>query len=431
MSSSSGLPPPLPVRWVRCWHTETIGFGVGIAAAILCFVSPAFASPQPPLNCAASPFGPPDADGWITIPYTLSSRRFQYDRAEIPAQKYYANNTDYRWQTWFSGNVTHVKFGFDIGSSSSPGFRTEYGYDFLTIGSLSPLSGNLDDSHQVYFVSNPTSLQFTTAADNYVNMRWTSDYSNVSEGWTITSIKVFCERANYAAAASSLASKLHYNEQRDGVLLGTGDIRHFMTVLPADRPVLIHLKSTGPPAPGTTYADYDLYASWETTTTTPGPGVVGVDFDWKSDRATGPDGRMEEDALLILPWGGVPHNLYFAVYAYAQNPSRLGGFRVYDNVVGRQFVFNAGSDFDFVNGDGGVNWTPIMLQNLYGAAAGLYQATDGSALLTQWNLWNADETCGGQGCQVLFTNPYTASSCIGASCGFQGRVMDRAWGQGR
>src|SRR5436190_20189770 len=70
-----------------------------------------------PMECADSPF-PADTDGYIQIPFRESSTRFP-----SAGTGKYQNNIDYRWQAWFSGNVTSVKVVFQ--STPIPGFNLE------------------------------------------------------------------------------------------------------------------------------------------------------------------------------------------------------------------------------------------------------------------------------------------------------------------
>ncbi len=377
------------------------------------------------MNCAASPFGPPAADGYVTLPYTISSRRFPY-QAQPPAigPQYYINNVDYRWQMWFSGNVTSAKLAFPAPSAVAPGFDTESGWDFLAIQYIT-LSGWPGMGGA--YTSPPVPFQFLGdfPNDNYWNMQWSTDYSTQGPGWTVTSAKVSClGRTNHPAAASSLQSRLHPNGERDGVLLGTGDIRHFRTVLPADRPLLLFLKQDGPPLPNTDHADYDLYASFGATTMTPGPGTLGVDYDWFSARGNDNDRNMLDDTVLIQPTG-VETDVYFSVFAYREDFNMPGGFRVYDNVVGKTFQFRVGSNFNFLNAPDGVNYRDKIEASLRAATGGLYEATDGTALVTEWKVWNNEWLCGGiAGCHIIFrwcptcTKDYCEISGANPVCNF-------------
>lgn len=374
-----------------------------------------------PLNCPVS--------GWNFVPYHLSSRRFPYAARSAASDIRYANNLDYRWQMWFNQNVTSVQFVFEkgapqnvsTGTPPSPGFELEANFDFLVISGQNTVSltGNLDQNNTVEFTTTPINPSFAQGAnDNYVNLEFKSDGSVTFPGWTMKGVWVFCGRANTAAGAASNVSRLHANGEREGVLLGTGDVRYFSTVQAANQELILHLR---PDTPAPNHADFDLYAD-VSPNTTPGPGSAA----YSSARGRSSNGVMLDDTIRIPP-SGTARYVWFSVYAF----SGSGGYRVYDNSIGQTFAFRVGTEFNYRSYDKaaffGQNFTSLIRNDLYQTAGGLYQAVDGTARITQFDLYNNDTTCGGLGCQFVLWSKETCDSwgfwggdvCVGSgACNF-------------
>ena len=120
-------------------------------------------------------------------------------------------------------------------------------------------------------------------------------------------------------------------------------------------------------------------------------------------------------------------------YGFIEDPQNPGGYRVYDNVVGRMFELKAGASFDFVNGPNG-NQTANVEASLYATTGGFYEATDGTALITKWQVWNNDAMCGGEGCQMVFDwapclplMPCANDDCPTVACNSNTPVLNRTW----
>jgi hypothetical protein len=386
------------------------------------------------MNCANSPFGPPDATGAIFIPYTESSNRFPW----AGGSSNYQNNVDYNWQAWFSGNVTSAAMVFQ---AAAPGFHTEPFFDYLYLSNSNnstvlSLNGNLDQGNTVGYASQPVPFNFAIFPnDNYMNLEWKSDYSVNYAGWTIAGFKVRCDRINQPAGSAANVSRLHNNDQRDGVLLGSGDIRYFSTVQQADRDLLLHLRQDNTPGP---HADYDLYASTSALTTTPDP----THYQYRSFRGLKSDGTMNED-FIYIPATGVAHYVYFSVHGYLVDKTHAGGYRVYENTIGNKIAsWNVNTDFDDRNGTCG-NVTQTVQNAISADISGLYQATDGTALVRNINFWhNAPDGsqngyCSGQGCQIVYSGCSCTNTCMApdtyygfaGTCNFAGggRIVDRSW----
>jgi hypothetical protein len=245
--------------------------------------------------------------------------------------------------------------------------------------------------------------------DTYSNFLFLSDYSIAYQGWTLKGFKVKCERSNMGAGAGSNVSRLHANGQRDGVLLGTGDIVYLSTVQEANKELLLILRPDNPNSP-THHADYDLYASTNPNTT-PGPGGAM----WASLRALQTDAagvaQMLDDFILIPPVGYARY-IFIGVYAYQEDQTYTGGFRLYDNTIGKKFTIRVGTSFDYRNGPFG-DVTNKLVSHLKALTGGLHQTDDGTGLVTEWQLWNnpSGEMCNGQLCPLLFVSP-AAPVCI-------------------
>jgi hypothetical protein len=125
---------------------------IGTLAAAIALVatvceSTVGAVPIAPMNCSASPFSA-DATGYRFIPFVTSSRRFPFANNDFDFP--YANNVDYEWQMWFSGNVTSAGWVFKQGTFATPGFQTEYQFDWFCFGPIC-LTGNADNNHTVEY----------------------------------------------------------------------------------------------------------------------------------------------------------------------------------------------------------------------------------------------------------------------------------------
>src|SRR5262249_28819206 len=133
------------------------------------------------------------------------------------------------------------------------------------------------------------------------------------------------------------------------------------------------------------------------------------------------------DDVIRIPATTYSRYVYFAVIAYQGS----GGFRVYDNEMGRKFQFRVGTEFNYKNYGGaafaGQDFTNLIKRNLYQTTGGHYGATDGTGLIDQWDLYNGDTTCGGLGCQMVLFSKETCDSwafwggdvCVGSGrCNF-------------
>jgi hypothetical protein len=414
------------------------GFRVLALMAAAYISAPAFAqpAPQPPMNCVDSPY-PPDDDGYQFIPYHLDSRRFAFSWPYYSWDQRYSNNLDYTWQMWFNANVTSVQFVFEQGSPQgpdfgpgSPGFETEACCDFLRISGAwtMSLSGNLDQDHTVEYTTAPISPSFVLGSvDNYVNIHWKTDYSITYQGWALKGVKVNCGITDAPATPASNVSRLHDNGEREGVLLGTGDIRYYSTVQEANQYIMFHLKPDTKTS-STNHADYDLYADVYPNNT-PGPGLA----QYASTRGLSYDSQgilqMDEDYILIPPTG-ITHYVYYSVYAYNEDANFSGGYRVYDNTITNNINLRVATDFDYRTP---TDFTNLIRQDLWATTGAIYQTTDGTARIVSWDLWNNEPTCGGQGCHIVLSTGSCFGSaaycCCTTGCNFAGarRVVDCVW----
>ena len=132
--------------------------------------------------------------------------------------------------------------------------------------------------------------------------------------------------------------------------------------------------------------------------TTPGPAPGTA--TWASTRSLAPDGSMLDDTIRIPPVN-VARYVYFSVFDF----SGAGGYRVYDNSIGKIFSFRVGTEFNYKAYNkpafSGQDLTSLIRKDLYETAGGLYEATDATARISQFDLYNNDTTCGGLGCQFV------------------------------
>jgi hypothetical protein len=171
--------------------------------------------------------------GWNWVPYRADSRRFPFDAAsvQLPSSDgvHYVNNIDYSWQMWFSANVQAAAFVFAR-------FDLEANFDFLTLTGQNTvaLTGDLDNGGIM-----TTSVVYPhrgscggSDADNYVDLRFTTDYSDTRSGWEMRGIWVRCDleppKANASRACTSRP-----NVEHDGILISEGDAAFFTALLPA------------------------------------------------------------------------------------------------------------------------------------------------------------------------------------------------------
>jgi CUB domain len=355
--------------------------------ALVCLAGAARA--QAPLNC------PSGANSWTYVPYQMDSSRFPY-ASSVPYGEY-QNNLDYTWQVWFSGNVTGAEFVFSR-------FALETNYDYLDIsgGYGVHLTGILDNYGTSTYTTGTVYPTFSSANDNYMTMHFHTDVSNNDRGWAIQGIWLYCGRANQPAAPSSTGSELHLNSEREGVLIGTHDIRYFAVQQKANQPLAVHLKQdTG----AWNNQDFDLYIA--STITTPGPTSGAQYLSARGGGCIDENGhtQMCEDHVLV-PATSSDHTVYIGVYSYTGG----GGFKLYANNIGKTYQLRADSRFNYKSPD----YTQHLKDVLLATAGANYQAGDGTGMITRWDLYNNDPTCGGLGCNVNFW----AGADLGAACGY-------------
>jgi hypothetical protein len=407
----------------------------------------AHAEAQPaPINC-------PVPNQWNFIPYNDDVRRFPVDAANAvnasgysPADRY-ANNIDYGWQMWFSSNVTQVQLVFSR-------FELESGYDKFLISDRNGtmvLTGVLDNyGFQTYTTPALFPVQDDPSYDdNFLNLRFTSDVSVDDVGWALKGVNVWCGTSNQPALQRSTVSQYHANMQLNGVLLGSGDVRYFKTLQKAGNGLFIHVKPDTPYRGRTAY-DLDLYVS--PTDPFPSPtsntqsstrGTNCKDRPYPIPGFTQED-TMCEDAVYVQPVS-YDRIVYWAVRSF----SGAGAYRAYANNVAKTLAFTVG-----VEGVNYKSWAPQgqtpmdqtqNILNLLRASSGaFYQATDGTAVISRWEIYNnvpkvTDNVygCGGSPCNIRLVTFGEGGSCSrgyglggAASCGFsvlQGSVYDGQW----